>query len=508
MNAPPPASKMMSGRLREAILAPYRIEQLRDDPRLTALTDFAAALCQAPAAFVSLVTDEFQYFVARTGTQDRQSSLERGFCVHAMGRTNLLVVNDATLDPYFRENPLVTGTAQVRFYAGAPLINQEGASLGALCIIDQKPRDGLTDLQAKGLSTLAQAVMTLFEAHRLLIAEQAETNLAKTQRDERGQRFDVLADSMPQMVWSTLPNGFNDYCNARWYEFTGVPQGSTQGEAWVGMFHPDDQQRSWDRWHACLATGEPFEIEYRLREANGNYRWVLGRALPMRDTQGKITRWFGTCTDIHDQKVASEQRELISHELSHRIKNIFAVIGGLITVSSRQHPEIKSVADDLRDRVMALSKAHDFVRPHSEVLGSPHRPTSLHGMVKELLAPYQSASNERIQISGDDPGIDDQSATPLALLFHELGTNAAKYGSLSSELGFVTLAIQVDADSTVMQWHESCGPRITRHSADGFGSSLIAMSVEKQLGGTIERDWLESGLKVTVKIPTKSVCRS
>jgi two-component sensor histidine kinase len=125
-----------------------------------------------------------------------------------------------------------------------------------------------------------------------------------------------------------------------------------------------------------------------------------------------------------------------------------------------------------------------------------------------LLAPYQSASNERIQISGDDPGIDDQSATPLALLFHELGTNAAKYGSLSSELGCVTLAIHVDADSTVMQWHESCGPRITRHSADGFGSSLIAMSVEKQLGGTIERDWLESGLKVTVKIPTKSVCRS
>ncbi len=481
---------------------------MRDDPRLTALTDFAAALCEAPSAFVSLVTDDCQYFIARTGTEDRQSPLERGFCVHAMGGTKLLVVNDATLDPYFCQNELVTGDAQVRFYAGAPLISLEGHPLGALCIIDQQPRDGLTQLQAKGLSTLAQAVMTLFEAHRLLIAEQAETSVAKNERDERSQRFDVLADSMPQMVWSTLPDGFHDYYNARWYEFTGVPEGSTDGEGWNGMFHPDDQQRAWDKWGACLVSGDPYEIEYRLRDANGDYRWVLGRALPMRDKADKIVRWFGTCTDIHDQKVASEQRELISHELSHRIKNIFSVISGLIMVSSRQHPEIKHVADDLRNRVMALSKAHEFVRPHSGASQLRQEQTSLHGMLEELLAPYQSAAGDRIRISGDDPGMDDQSATPLALLFHELGTNAAKYGALSSEHGFITLTARIEDDRTTLQWHEFGGPKVNGYSAAGFGSKLIAMSVDQQLGGTIQREWLEDGLKVTVNIPTKAIRRS
>ncbi len=71
-------------------------------------------------------------------------------------------------------------------------------------------------------------------------------------------------------------------------------------------------------------NGAPYQIEYRLRHADGTYRWVLGRALPIRDTDGQITRWFGTCTDIHEQKLALHERELISQELSHRIKNIFS----------------------------------------------------------------------------------------------------------------------------------------------------------------------------------------
>lgn len=506
MNALPRASKT-PGRPREAILAPYRIEQLLDDPRLTALTDFAAALCGAPAAFVSLVTDDDQYFIARTGTEDRQSSLQRGFCVHAMGSTDLLVINDATLDPYFRDNCLVTGEEKVRFYAGAPLISLEGNSLGALCVIDQQPRDGLTDLQTKGLSTLAQAVMTLFEAHRLLITEQAETRLAKSQRDDSSQRFDVLADSMPQMVWSTRPDGLPDYFNARWYEFTGALEGSTEGDQWTSVFHPDDQERSWATWNNAVTTGNAYEIEYRLRHRNGDYRWVLGRALPMRDPNGRIVRWFGTCTDIHDQKVASDQRELVAQELSHRIKNIFAVISGLISVSSRQHPEIKFVADDLRDRVNALGKAHDFVRPNDGALRSRHDQSSLHKMLEELLAPYKSASGERIVISGDDPGIDDRSATPLALLFHELGTNAAKYGALSSEHGRVALTSRIEGNETILEWQETGGPKVSTPPLKGFGSRLIAMSVEQQLGGTIERKWLVDGLRAIVKIPTNAVRR-
>ena len=116
----------------------------------------------------------------------------------------------------------------------------------------------------------------------------------------------AITDAMPQMVWSTRPDGFHDYYNRQWYEFTGVPQGSTDGAGWNGMFHPEDQPRAWERWRHSLATGEPYEIEYRLRHHGGQYRWVLGRALPVRDGAGRIVRWMGTCTDIHEYKLARE----------------------------------------------------------------------------------------------------------------------------------------------------------------------------------------------------------
>ena len=112
-------------------------------------------------------------------------------------------------------------------------------------------------------------------------------------------------NAIPQMVWSTRPDGYHDFYNDRWYEFTGTPLGSTDGEGWNGMFHPEDQPRAWERWRRSLATGEPYEIEYRLRYHNGTYRWVLGRALPIRDESGAIIRWMGTCTDI-DDRIAAE----------------------------------------------------------------------------------------------------------------------------------------------------------------------------------------------------------
>jgi hypothetical protein len=105
---------------------------------------------------------------------------------------------------------------------------------------------------------------------------------------------------------------------------------------------------AWARWRHSLETGEPYEIEYRLRHHSGEYRWTLGRALPVRDRDGKIVRWIGTCTDIDAAKRAAEDNELLSRELSHRIKNIFAVISGLIGLSSRHDPTMRNFAKGCR----------------------------------------------------------------------------------------------------------------------------------------------------------------
>jgi len=120
--------------------------------------------------------------------------------------------------------------------------------------------------------------------------------------DGRDPQFRAIAEAIPQMVWSALPDGRHDYFSRRWYEFTGVTPGETDGERWSEIVHPDDQARSWEVWRHSLATGVPYEIEYRLRHAGGEYRWTLGRALPVRDGAGRIVRWLGTCTEIHEQK--------------------------------------------------------------------------------------------------------------------------------------------------------------------------------------------------------------
>ncbi|HEV2604361.1 MAG TPA: PAS domain S-box protein [Microvirga sp.] len=129
---------------------------------------------------------------------------------------------------------------------------------------------------------------------------------AETRLRESEAKFQAIANSIDQMIWSTRPDGYHDYYNQRWYDFTGVPQGSTDGEGWNDMFHPEDQERAWARWRHSLETGEPYHIEYRLKHRSGQYRWVLGRAQPVRDEKGGITRWFGTCTDIQDIVEARE----------------------------------------------------------------------------------------------------------------------------------------------------------------------------------------------------------
>ncbi|MFL0585011.1 sensor histidine kinase [Sphingomonas olei] len=490
---------------RARVMELYDLAGARDEGLLDDLTAFAAELCQAPIALVSLVEQQDQFFLSRVGLDVDGTPRSQSFCAHAMHGHAVMEVVDATQDGRFRDNPLVTGDPFIRFYAGAPLVSREGTPLGAVCVIDTSPRSPLNDFQRRGLEILATATISRLEARRVA-REQREQRAALADSEER---FRTLADTMPQMVWSTLPDGYHDYYNARWYEFTGAPAGTTDGEGWNDMFHPDDQARAWQVWQHSLATGDAYQIEYRLRHFDGTYRWVLGRALPIRDSRGRITRWFGTCTDIHEQKLALEEREVISQELSHRIKNIFAVIGGLIQVAARAHPELVPLAADLRARIAALGKAHDFVRPHSPHSRPSAHQDSLRGLLEQLFAPYQAHPGERLVISGTDIAVDDRAATPLALLFHELATNASKYGALSVAGGRVWIAISRDEATARIVWREEGGPGIDASAiAAGFGTQLIELSAVRQLGGAVVRDWRPTGLELVMEAPVASFSRS
>lgn len=138
--------------------------------------------------------------------------------------------------------------------------------------------------------------------------------------------FRTLADTMPQLFWTTLPDGYHDYFNSRWFEYTGMTLEQTQGWGWSHLLHPDDKQRCLDIWNESLRTGKYYNIEYRFKRASdGQYRWFLGKAFALRDQDGKIIRWFGSCTDIDDTKRVeqalreSEERYRILTEVAPQV---------------------------------------------------------------------------------------------------------------------------------------------------------------------------------------------
>jgi PAS domain S-box-containing protein len=588
------------------------------------VVELAAQICGAPISVVNLIAENRQFFKAEVGLGVRETPLDVSICVHAILERGLFVVPDTTRDPRFAGNPLVTGAPHLRFYAGALLETEDGLPLGTLCVLDSKPRpEGLTSQQGFALLVLARQVMAQLELRRALAAREASE-----------RRFRVLADAMPQMVWSTLPDGSHDYYNARWYEFTGVPFGSTDGAAWNGMFHPDDQARAWERWRHSLETGEPYEIEYRLRRADGAYRWTLGRALPLRDARGKIERWFGTCTDIEDikatedklriseerlrlalgaaetigtfvwdvdanritadtgfarlfgqdpaamaagmsqaglldvvhpadrdrvqqqilrtiemgeaydmehrvvqpggelrwivargrckrdasgshrrfsgavvditeRKRAEEGQELLAKELSHRIKNIFTVIGGMVSLSaSGTSEEVKGFAANLRRRLQALARAHEYVRPQGGEARPIEGATTLKGLLATLLAPYGAEEAGRMRLAGDDVPVGVKAATSLALILHELATNAAKYGALSRPEGGVAITGERLGERFGLTWRERGGPAVQGPpERRGFGTLLAERGAITQLGGSIAQDWAREGLTLRLEVP-------
>jgi PAS domain S-box-containing protein len=189
------------------------------------------------------------------------------------------------------------------------------------------------------------------------------------------ERFRILADSMAQMIWVTRADGFHEYYNKQWYDFTGVPEGSTDGDEWNGMFHPDDQERARERWRHSLDTGEPYEIEYRLRRHDGVYCWVLGRALPDYDDHGNIVKWYGTCTNIEEHKRAEsllfEAREAAEAasvakseflaNMSHEIRTPMNAVIGMSHILARTEPMTPKQRDCVKTLQMSAAALLDLI---------------------------------------------------------------------------------------------------------------------------------------------------
>ena len=470
---------------RLSVLGAFGLEQLDNDEELDRIARFAAKLCNTPIALVSLVEEDRQRFLAKTGLVADSTPRPTSFCAHAMLEAKPLVVTDARDDPRFADNPLVTGEPNIRFYAGAPLISNEGAPLGSLCVIDAKPRpEGLDELQMEGLVLLAEGVMRRLEARRAALVNE--------------EKFALLADNMPDLAWSCTSDFHYDFFNRRWSEFTGAV-GPETAEDWRPLIHPEDQDEAFGKWYAAVEAKTAFESEYRMKRRDGEWRWMMARALPMVGENGEVTRWFGTVTDIDETRDLSDARDLLARELSHRIKNIFAVMGSLVAIKVREHPEADVFAKDFSATIKSLGIAHDYVRPLEGRHGE-----RLQELLADLLAPYHNGLGDRVVVSGDDSPIAQRAATPLALVFHELATNSAKYGALSCEDGRVAITLTRDEETMHIDWSEeasACEGHEGEH--EGFGSRMLRLAIEGQMSGRFERRFTATGLEARIELPLK-----
>lgn len=182
------------------------------------------------------------------------------------------------------------------------------------------------------------AVVTTFTD----ISRRKQTELAL---QESEARFRVLANFVPQLVWMCHPDGLNFYLNQRWMDYTGLSLEESYGQGWSTPIHPEDKQAAWDAWNHAVATGSIYRIETRLRAGDGTYRWFLVRGIPLKDAAGRITRWFGTCTDIQDLKCAEDQMRKLNEELELRVQSRTA---NLVAANKELESFNFAIAHDLR----------------------------------------------------------------------------------------------------------------------------------------------------------------
>jgi PAS domain S-box-containing protein len=229
------------------------------------------------------------------------------------------------------------------------------------------------------------------------------------------RRFRLVADTLPQLVWVARPDGWIVFMNRHWYEITGYASDRGLGYGWIDAIHPEDRERSLETWHAAVRSGTAYEDEYRIRCANGSYRWFLGRGLPSRGSKDRIVEWFGTCTDIHNQKQTTSALEeatrakdkflaVLSHELRTPLAPVLMGISALTKpgkVCPSCYPILAMIVDNIQLEARLIDDLLDISRITRGQLEYKFQITDLHTLIEhavEICRPEITAKDHQLRL--------------------------------------------------------------------------------------------------------------
>jgi PAS domain S-box-containing protein len=355
-------------------------------------------------------------------------------------------------------------------------------------------------LKPTGVREFDELSLAFAEASSLLRERAIQRQIAEAERSASEERFRILADSLPQLVWTAGPDGRVDYTNARREKYG---KGGLRRTDWDGVIHPEDLRSTVAAWLKASESGEPYEKEHRLMVIGKGYSWHLSRAIPLRDAAGNPAKWYGTTTDIHDHKMREEHIRVLMKEVNHRSKNLLAVTQAIARQTVSSTATAAEFEQKFSARLLGLAASQELLTEEK------WRGVQLEALAHSQINHYSEPGGGRFRIGGPTIALDSAATQAIGMALHELATNAAKYGALSNDAGHIILNWRIDdssAEPTLeMDWIERGGPRVSAPLARGFGSVVMERMLSQRLNAVVHLSFEVEGLSWRLSVPLKNV---